>query len=225
MINNKSVTAIILVAGNSTRFGKKTNKNFETIHDKAILSYSIKAFNNNPYIDDIVVVHRDIDTEQVETIIKEEKPLKKIMTTIGGDTRQVSVYNGLQKTLSDIVIIHDGARPALKQSYIDNCLKEMQNFQGVTIGVKTKDTIKITDDFGIVLNTTKRANTWIIQTPQCFHRQKLLELHQKYPNDEATDDCMILEKERIPVKIIEGDYTNIKVTTAEDINIIQEFLK
>ena len=224
MIENKTVTAIILVAGNSTRFGQNRNKNFELVNGKSILSYSINAFNKNNYVDNIIVVIKQDDKETVEQIIDKENITKKINIVLGGNSRQESVYNAIKNTISDIVIIHDGARPAIKQEYINNAIEEMSNFKGVTIGVKSKDTIKITDDNGIVINTTKRSNTWVIQTPQCFNREILLNLHEKYKETEVTDDCMLLEKEGHEIKIIEGDYTNIKVTTYEDINIIKEFL-
>ena len=225
MIVNKTVTAIILVAGNSTRFGQNRNKNFELINGKSILSYSINAFDKNQYIDNIIVVIKQDDKEIVEEIINKENVLKKLDIVIGGNSRQESVYNAIKNTTSEIVIIHDGARPAIKQEYINSAIEEMANFKGVTIGVKSKDTIKITDDNGIVLNTTKRTNTWIIQTPQCFDRQILLNLHEKYKETEVTDDCMLLEKGGYKIKIIEGDYKNIKVTTYEDMNIINEFLR
>ena len=224
MIENKTVTAIILVAGNSTRFGQNRNKNFELVNGKSILSYSIKAFSKNDYIDNIIVVIKQDDKETVEQIIDKENITKKTNIVLGGVSRQESVYNAIKNTKADIVIIHDGARPAIKQEYINNAIEEMNNFKGVTIGVKSKDTIKITDDSGIVTSTTKRSNTWIIQTPQCFDRQILLNLHEKYKDTEVTDDCMLLEKDDYKIKIIEGDYTNIKVTTYEDINIIKEFL-
>ncbi len=225
MISNKTVTAIILVAGNSTRFGQNRNKNFELVNDKSVLSYSINAFDNNKYIDNIIIVIREEDKEDVQCIIKNEIINKKIGIVIGGNTRQESVYNAIKSTNADVVIIHDGARPAIKQEYISSAIEEMSNFNGVTIGVRSKDTIKITDDNDIVVNTTKRSNTWVIQTPQCFDRKILLSLHEEYKNDEVTDDCMLLEKGNYKVKIIEGDYTNIKVTTYEDMNIISEFLK
>jgi len=224
VIVNKTVTAIILVAGNSTRFGQNRNKNFELVNGKSILSYSINAFNKNKFIDNIIVVIKQDDKETVEQIIDKENITKKISIVLGGNSRQESVYNAIKNLASDIVIIHDGARPAIKQEYINNAIAEMVNFKGVTIGVKSKDTIKITDDNGIVLNTTKRSNTWVIQTPQCFDREILLNLHEKYKDTEVTDDCMLLEKDGHKIKIIEGDYTNIKVTTYEDINIISQFL-
>ena len=224
MISNKTVAGIILVAGNSTRFGQNRNKNFEIVNGKTILSYSIDAFNNNTYIDNIIVVIKEDDRNAVQRIIDEEEASKKIDIVLGGSSRQESVYNAIKTTSSDIVIIHDGARPAIKQEYINKAIEEMNNFKGVTIGVKSKDTIKITDDNGIVINSTKRSNTWVIQTPQCFDRKILLELHEKYKKTEVTDDCMLLEKGGYAVKILEGEYTNIKVTTYSDMNIIKEFL-
>ena len=90
----------------------------------------------------------------------------------------------------------------------------MKNYNGATIAVKSKDTIKISDHNGVVISTTERKNTWLIQTPQCFKRGILLNAHEKYKdNENITDDCMLLEIEGEAVKLIEGDYTNIKVTT------------
>lgn len=224
MIDGKKVTAVILVAGNSTRFGKNTNKNLEIIKGKSILSYSLNAFNENEYIDNIIVTVKENDKESVKDIIKKEKIKKETKIVLGGNTRQESVHNSIENTNADIVIIHDGARPAIKQRYITECIESMDKFNGATIGVKAKDTIKIADDNNVITSTTKRANTWIIQTPQCFNRNILLEMHEKFENKEVTDDCMLLEMNNYKVKILEGDYTNIKVTTYEDINIMKEFL-
>ena len=225
MREGKTVTAIILVAGNSTRYGQNRNKNFEDVNGKPVLFYSLNAFDNNTYIDNIVVAVKQDEIETVKEIIQKENFQKPIYMVVGGSSRKESVYNCLKETTADIVIIHDGARPAIKQKYIDQCIESMKEFKGVTVGVKSKDTIKITDENQVVVNTTVRANTWVIQTPQCFDRNILLNMHEKYKHDEVTDDCMLLEKEGYPIKIIEGDYTNIKITTYEDINIIKEFVK
>lgn len=220
MINKNSVTAVILVAGNSTRYGQNRNKNFEILNGKMVLEYSLNAFNTNNYIDNIIIVSKEDEKEKVEKMVEEQNIQKEVTIVVGGKTRQESVYNAISKTASDIVIIHDGARPMIKQKYINDCIEAMKTIKGATIGVKSKDTIKITDENNFVIETTKRANTWIIQTPQCFDREVLLSLHNKYRNEECTDDCMLLEKEDCKVKIIEGDYTNIKITTYEDINIV-----
>jgi len=225
MKNNKTVTAIVLVAGNSTRYGKNRNKNFELINGKTVISYTLNIFDKNDYIDDIIIAVKENEIQEIEKIIESENLNKEVKLIIGGNTRKQSVYNCLKMTNSDIVIIHDGARPAIKQEYIDKCLETMNDFSGATMGVKSKDTIKITDDNNVVVTTTKRKNTWLIQTPQCFERKTLLEMHEKYNDEDITDDCVLLEKGNYQVKIIEGDYTNIKLTTYEDLSIIREFLK
>lgn len=102
----------------------------------------------------------------------------------------------------------------------------MRNFKGVTIGVKSKDTIEIVSNDEVIEQTTNRNNTWTIQTPQCFDRLSLLEAHNKFKNHtDITDDCVIFERNNEKVKIISGDYSNIKLTTFDDLNLINEFLK
>ena len=224
MINGKTVSAIILVAGNSTRYGQNRNKNFENVNGKTVLAYSLSAFDKNTYIDDIIIATKEDEIEKVKEIVLKEKINKNVKFVIGGKTRKDSVYNCIKKSDSDLVIIHDGARPVIKQEYITNCIQDLQKYKGVTVGVKSKDTIKITDENNIVVNTTQRANTWIIQTPQAFNRKVLLGTHEKYQNSDVTDDCMLLEKDNHDVKIIEADYTNIKITTYEDINFVKDFL-
>lgn len=225
-MNKKKVTAIILAAGNSVRYGQNRNKNLEIVNNQTILEYSLKEFNKNKKVDDIIIATKKSDLEEINKIIYKTRSSKPIKAVIGGSTRQESVYNSINSTDSNIVIIHDAARPMIKQEYIDNCINEMENFKGVTIGVKSKDTIKIASNDGIIEQTTNRANTWIIQTPQCFDRLSLLEAHDKFKNaPDITDDCMILEKNNEKVKIISGDYSNIKLTTFDDLNLVNEFLK
>ena len=223
MIKDKTVTAIVLIAGNSTRYGKNTNKNFELLNKKPVFTYSIDAFDRNKYIDNIILVCKE---DEINKTIKYIKNLNKDIKIItGGETRQESVYNGIINTDEDIVIIHDGARPLIKQEYINKCIEEIGKYKGATIGVRSKDTIKISDENNVVINTTERNNTWIIQTPQCFERNVLLKMHEEYKEEEVTDDCMLLEKGEYQVKIIEGDYTNLKITTSEDLKIIKEIIK
>ena len=225
-MNKKKVTAIILAAGNSVRYGQNRNKNLEIINNLTVLEYSLIEFNQNKKIDDIIIACKEVDLEKINEIINKNFSSKPIKSVLGGSSRQESVYNAINSTDSDIVIIHDAARPMIKQEYIDNCINEMDNFKGVTVGVKSKDTIKIASDNGIIESTTNRANTWIIQTPQCFDRLTLLEGHKKFKNDtDITDDCMILERNNEKVKIIPGDYSNIKLTTFDDLNLVYEYLK
>ena len=224
-MSRKSVTAIILVAGNSTRFGQNRNKNFENIDGKEILLYSLEKFNENSLVDDIIIVCKKDEEVRVKDIASKVTMKKALNFVNGGKTRQESVYNALVKTESDIVIIQDGARMMIKDKYITDCINQMDYFKGVSIAVKSKDTIKITDDSGIVKETTLRKNTWVIQTPQCFERDTLLKMHEKYMGDETvTDDCMLMERSGNPVKLIEGEYSNIKVTTYDDISLVRGYL-
>lgn len=192
---------------------------------KEILFYSLEAFNENKLVDDIIIVHKKEEEEIIKQFLEKmalDKPLKLVQ---GGSTRQESVYHAITKTDSKIVIIQDGARPMIKQSFITNCINAMKEFNGATIAVRSKDTIKISDDNGIVVETTLRKNTWIIQTPQCFQRDRLLAAHEKYKGDATiTDDCMLLERENEKIKLIEGEYSNIKVTTFDDISLVNGYL-
>lgn len=218
-----TVTAIIVAAGDSTRFGQNRNKNLFEVNEKPIIAYSIEVFNKSKKIDDIILVIKESEKEYFKSIVDTIKLDKNLKYVAGGKTRMESVYNALKETNSDIVMIHDGARPRIKEEYIDKCLEQMTEFKGTTIAVKSKDTIKICDDNGVVIETTKRANTYLIQTPQCFERETLLSLHEKFKGDnEITDDCMVLEKGGYKIKVVDGDYTNIKVTTFDDLHLVEE---
>ena len=213
MKGTKLITGIVLVAGSSTRYGQNRNKNFEIINGKSVLAYTLEAFDKNKYIDNIIIAVKENEIQEVKEIIKKEDINKKINIIIGGKTRKQSVYNCI-KTIDS----------AIKQDYINKCIENMDEFKGATIGVKSKDTIKITDENNVVINTTNRDNTWIIQTPQCFDRKVLLNVHEKYNNQDVTDDCKLLEMDNYKIKVIVGDYTNIKITNYEDLNIIKSFL-
>lgn len=231
MYHNKKTAVILLAGGSGTRFGSKMNKVYVSAGDKPIFQYGLEVFAAHPDVDEIVLVVKSGEEEQVKQIICEglKSPVsgveKNMKIVTGGATRQESVYHGIKATDADIVLIHDGARPLVKTSYIDGCLTAMDICPGATMAVRSKDTIKLADENNLVVTTTKRANTWLIQTPQCFRREILLTAHEReMGNPEITDDCMLLELAGEPVKLVEGDYTNIKVTTAEDLALVEKFL-
>lgn len=217
-----SVTGIIVAAGNSTRFGKNKNKNLFEVNGKPIVEHSIEVFDKSKDINDIILVIKENEKEYFENIVRNANINKPIKYVNGGDTRKASVYNALCNTNSDFVVIHDGARPNIKMEFIENSLRQMGKYKGTTVAVKAKDTIKICNEDGVVVSTTDRQNTWLIQTPQCFDRKVLKESHEKFDLNDAsiTDDCMVLEKCGYDIKIVEGDYTNIKVTTFDDIGLV-----
>ena len=223
---NMKVTGIILLAGNSTRYNKGFNKNLELLNNQYVFLYSLNIYLKNELIDDIILVVREIDKEEIESILKTLKFNKPLKIVIGGNTRMESVYNGITNTNSNIVVIHDSARPLIKDRYITEGIKYMNDYYGAITAVKAKDTIKITNQEGEIIRSTNRSNTYNGQTPQIFNREMLLQLHKKYKNrEDITDDSMLFELENYKVKIIEGDYTNIKITTKEDLEIAKQFIK
>lgn len=221
-----SVTGILLLAGNSTRYNKNINKNLELLNNQYIFLYSLNVFDKCNLIDEIILVIRELDKEILENIINKINFHKSIKLVVGGQTRMESVYNALNSTNSNIVVIHDAARPMIKEQYIVDGIKAMKDYFGAITGVISKDTIKITNEHNEIISSTNRSNTYIAQTPQIFDRKLLLDLHNKYKNDlSITDDSILLEKENYKVKIINGDYTNIKITTKEDLIIAKELIK
>lgn len=216
------ITGIILIAGNSTRYGKNINKNLEMLNGKTVMEYSLDAFEENSYITDIFLVAKKKEIAIIEKIIKRKKTKKNIYMIEGGESRSESVYNAISKTTSDFVIIQDGARPFIKQSYINSCIENilLENIEGVAIAVKSKDTIKITNNNNIVLNSTNRDVSWLVQTPQCFKQNILLDCYRTTKDfTTITDDCMVLETNGYKIKLISGEYNNIKITTPEDFAI------
>jgi 2-C-methyl-D-erythritol 4-phosphate cytidylyltransferase len=223
-MNTKNVTAIILAAGNSTRYGS-SNKNFELIDDKEVIIYSIEAFDKNPLIDNIIVTIKEEEEDKLREILNKYEFNKKINIVYGGATRKESVYNSIRATNSDIVIIHDGARPLIKDYYINECINNMDKYDGCIVGELSRDTVKIVDENNIVVNTTDRSKTWLIKTPQCFNRDVLLRSHINHKNSEVTDDASLLELDNIPVKVIKGDSDNIKITYGEDLELVKKYVK
>ena len=220
MYESKTVTAIILAAGSGKRMGADINKVYLRLKDKPIISYSIDKFLANKYIDEVILVIKKGEDKLFSELGYTLK------TVYGGETRKDSVYNALKEAKGEIVIIQDGARPFIKEDFINRCVEAMKEFAGVTIGVKEKNTIKLTDESGVVTETIDRSKAWQIQTPQCFDRGLLLKAHEQYVNTaiDITDDCMLVELMGKKVKIIEGEYSNIKITTKEDVTAAAGYL-
>lgn len=220
------VTVIIAAGGKGTRIGAGKNKVFLKLIDKEVLYYTISAFENNRNIDDIIVVTSEVDIGECESLISRYNFTKIVKVIKGGKTRQESVIKGLRECDGDIVLIHDGARAFVTDSEIDNTLSDCIKYGAAAVGVKCKDTLKISSG-GFIKETVDRENTYLIQTPQAFQRKEILSLHEKAFAEglEATDDCMIAEHYGVKIKISEGSYDNIKLTTPEDMIIGESILK
>ncbi len=224
---DKFVSAVIVSAGNSTRMGG-VNKQFLEIHDIPVLVHTLSVFNRAECIDEIVVVTRESDINDVKTLIN-DYGIKKVTKVVkGGETRQTSVLNGVKATAhnTDIVAIHDGARPLVTEKIINDTLEQAVIFGAAATGVKVKDTVKQVNDNNDIIATPDRAYLRFIQTPQIFDKSLYLDAVNIVENSkDFTDDCMLIEAYGKTVKYVDGDYENIKITTPEDVELAESYLK
>lgn len=223
------VTAIIAAAGQGRRMAAPINKQFLLLKDKPVLAHTLEVFDKHPLIDNIIVVTsaKELETCRTEVLLKYNFK-KDIKLVIGGQERQDSVYNGLKEVKdSGLVIIHDGARPFLSGDMISNLIKEAQEVRGVIVGVPVKDTIKVVGEDNFVQHTPDRSKLWKVQTPQCFEYNLLLKAHEEARREKfyGTDDASLIERLGIEIKMIEGSYENIKITTIEDLILGEAILE
>lgn len=222
-------SVIIVAAGKGSRMNADINKQFLKIGQKEIIAHTIDKFYENESISEIIIVAKEDEKEFIKENIIDKYGYKNIKIATGGKERQDSVYNGLKlvKHDCDIVLIHDGARPFIDKETIDNCIKYTKQFNSTVIGVPVKDTIKVVDGNNDVSETPNRSKLWSIQTPQSFKYDLILKAHEKAKKDNylGTDDSMLIEHIGEKVKVIEGNYNNIKITTPEDLQIGMEILR
>ena len=220
------VSAIILAGGKGKRMNADVSKQFIEINEKPILYYTIKKFLECDSVDEIVLVLPKDEVEYCKREVLDKYNLNIDYIVDGGKERQDSVYNGL-KVLnnSDIVLIHDGARPFVSNDIIVNGIKYASMYGAAAPGVTPKDTIKIRDSKSFSKDTPERSTLFAVQTPQVFQYNLIKECHEKlrFECKAVTDDTMVVESYGNGVYLYEGEYTNIKVTTSEDL-VIAEYL-
>ncbi len=218
-----SNTAIILAAGNGTRMKADKSKLLLEINGKTVIERTVNTFSNIADIDDIIVVVRETDIPLYENVLSKYN----ISYCIGGSTRQESVSNAVETVdNADMLIIHDGARPLVTENEISNTLRVAQEKGAAAVGVKVKDTIKVVDRNNKIINTPQRSSLIAIQTPQIFKFDKYVKAMKlaKEQNKDFTDDCKLLENAGEDVFVVDGEYTNIKITTPEDIPVAESIL-
>lgn len=215
-----------MAAGSSNRMNMNINKVYLLLnaHNISALLYPLAALDKNEYIDEIVIVIRDEDRALLEgAVLREKLPKKDVRIAIGGELRSDSVYNGLLMATGDIVMVHDGARPLLKQRFISDCVEAMDEYVGAIVGVKCIDTICTVDENGYLAKREEQASLFRAQTPQCFYKNVLLECHEKVKDKRAvTDDSALLELCGYTVKMLPGEEANIKLTVPIDIIIAEQ---
>lgn len=215
-------SVIIAASGTGKRMKSAVAKQYMELKGRTVLSYTIEAFNSSEYIDEIIIVCGSDDIAYVfEEIVMKNGYDKVISVTAGGRERQDSIYNGLKEVSPDcdVVLIHDGVRPFIENKYIKELTEAAMEYGGCVMGVRVKDTIKVCNNDNYITSTPERATLWAAQTPQCFKYEIIMKAYEKAYDEGfyGTDDSMLAERTGVKIKMIEGSYNNIKLTTPEDI--------
>ena len=222
-------SVVIVSAGRGNRMKCDINKQFLKIGGKEVIAHTIEKFYNNKNIGEIIIVVREDEKEFLQENIINKYGYINLKIAFGGKERQDSVYNGLQEVDKNcsIVLIHDGARPFVTNEIIEQSIECAQKYNCAIVGIPVKDTIKIVNENNDVCNTPDRNTLWSIQTPQVFEYSLIMKAHEKAKDDKyyGTDDSMLIEYLGYNVKVVEGSYDNIKITTPEDLKVAEEILR
>lgn len=239
---NIRFAAVVLAAGKGKRMKSTVQKQFLLLRGKPLLYYALAAFENSP-VEDIVLVTGAEEAEYCRKEIVEHFGFRKVRAIVaGGKERYHSVYEGL-KALSDqlgygreisegqdYVMIHDGARPFVDAEILERVMKDTAAYDACVAGMMSKDTVKLADEDGFAAQTPDRSHVWTVQTPQSFSYSLIREAYDRMMSREeyqqgVTDDAMVVERmTRRRVKLTEGSYRNMKVTTPEDMAVAEAYL-
>lgn len=211
-----TVSAVIAAAGSSTRMG--FNKLFARVSGTEVIALSLRKLANNKYISEIVVVTQPEYSERIDAICRKECKGKPFKMVFGAGTRQESVFNGIRACdeASELFVIHDGARPFVTDEEICAVIEDALKFGAATLAVPVKDTVKVVDSTGVIVDTPDRSTLYSAQTPQVFKADIYKNAMNKCRNL-YTDDCALVEGSGQKIKITTGKYSNIKITTVEDL--------
>ena len=226
--------AVVLAAGSGKRMHSDIKKQFLLIQDKPVIYYSLQAFQQS-FIDEIVLVVSEEDRDYCKKNIVDQYGFSKVKyIEAGGKERYHSVAAGLAcLTDCDYIFIHDGARPMITEEILERAYECVKENDACVVGMPVKDTIKIADKNGFIHQTPDRNLVWMIQTPQVFESTLIKEAYSRLLAQEEdlneqgihiTDDAMVVETlMKHPVKLVDGSYDNIKITTPEDLLIAENF--
>ncbi len=218
------INAVIVAAGNSSRMGHTESKLFIDLLGTSVIKKTLEIFENCDFIDKIILVCRECDVSRMHEESKGITKLKKI--AVGGKDRQESVLNGVKHCDDcELIAIHDGARPFINEVDIKNVCKDAELYGSSTLAVRVKDTIKLASTDGFVSQTPDRELLYAIQTPQVFSRKLYLKAVElaTMQGKSFTDDCQLIENFGEKVFLTQGSYTNIKITTPEDVAVALSF--
>lgn len=220
---------LLPAAGVGRRMGSDRNKLLMPLLGKPILAWTLEAAAASPSIEWIGIICQALDMPEIAKIVAEVGINVPMTFVSGGDTRQASVFNGVRSlpVNANHVLIHDGARCLVTPELFERCAKAALTTKGFIVAVPVKDTIKQVNDQLVITDTPNRSQLWAAQTPQGFEVDVLRACHKRgdEENWQVTDDAALLEKCGVPVTIVEGEETNLKVTTPVDLAIAQFILQ
>ena len=215
-----TLSVIITAGGSSSRYGSK-NKLLELINGKEVILHSIEAFLPLNPIEIVVATTESLEAELVGLV----SHIKNLKIVRGGLTRQASIFNALKVCENpDYVAIHDAARPLVLADDIEKCLDKAVESSAAVLAVRAVDTIKRADESGKVIVTPDRKYLWAVQTPQIFDYKLIFNAHKKLEGLSFSDDSGMVEALGVPVYLVEGSYSNIKITTKKDLFLAQSLL-
>ena len=224
------IVAIVPAAGRGTRMNHSLPKQYLPLGGKPIIARTFMVLENFPLIDEILPVVRNEEKEYCRREIIEKYNLTKVHQLVeGGEKRQNSVYNALEKIEADtnLVVIHDSVRPFVTEDILMEAIAQASVHKAAVVAIPVTDTVKEAKGHGFVKRTLRRENLWAVQTPQVFDYELILKAHRqaREKNWTGTDDSALVERIGCRVKVVEGSPDNIKITTAEDLIIAEAILR
>ncbi len=221
--------ALITAAGKGQRMESSIPKQYLSLGGKPILAQTLQVFEECPAVDGIYVIVPQDQLDRVQKDIVEKYQFNKVLKLVrGGKMRQQSVWNGLRAIRSEcsIVVVHDGVRPLIARRLIEKSIEEAKKHGAAVVGVPARDTVKRVTR-GKKVQTLPREEIWLAQTPQSFQFPLLMKAFQKAQQEDiwGTDDSFLVERLGHPITMVEGDYSNIKITTPEDLSMAENFLR
>ena len=235
----KHCTAIVLAAGQGKRMGTSVQKQYIQLDRHPLIYYTLQTFEDAQVIDDVILVVGPGQEDYAYQEIVRKYYFTKVKAIVpGGKERYDSVWNGLkvlksgalgEEAKNGYTFIHDGARLFVDEDMLRRGYETVEKYRACVAGMPSKDTVKLVDEDGFAEETPDRKRVWTVQTPQIFETSLIVEAYSRLMREdsiEVTDDAMVVEKTMdVPVKLYEGSYRNIKVTTPEDLEIAKVFLK
>ncbi len=221
------ISVILPAAGSGTRMKAAGRKQFLRVQGRPLMQHTIDVFTGIPGLREIIIVHPPGEAENIKRLLDLNTDIHIIFTQ-GGARRQDSVENGLKVSSdqSQIIVVHDAVRPLVKPATITNAVQTARRCGSALVAIPVTDTIKRVAD-GRVIETVERSDLWRAQTPQVFSRELLIQgfriIHEQ--GRDVTDDCAVVEAADAVTEIVTGDEENIKITTREDLQLMEYILK